>query len=462
MCIVIVKVKNYHNLKRMNMKKLNKYLIFSIVFLCCISLIGTGILQPITAQANNFSPDDEVWLDGLSSDTDHSHNADNDQSRCSVNNNAIMCTFPGYKNVSKLTIEEIAILACASEYTTPMQISIQDEIDNGGQRSLWSPTTIKVALYVDEEARAFYNSLPTPKPATWQAWANNILANGNNYLVNTYGIEFTAYYHEAWTSDNNKDYAALLAPFADGSVAKTHGCNLAVLLSGQYDAQVWGITSSSRKSFIMNANSGVHGYDLGTLFQHESSHLFACWDTGHNHGSEECIMCGGCDLDFTEYCSVCSRSLWLNRARFDILAHIPVSSTVITSTTAGGGGAVNSPNEVKGDIVNECYAHLYSGSPYNHGAMIQMTLSDTPISGQLYFFGYSPSANGGVIKVHVGNSAGVWTEIKYTNLYTPYSDPVFFNCGYVTNIDKVAVVAFYPQNGYASNVYIDAVFVMQP
>jgi hypothetical protein len=130
-----------------------------------------------------------------------------------------------------------------------------------------------------------------------------------------------------------------------------------------------------------------------------------------------------------------------------------------TKSSTGDGDVLNVGNIV--GAPDTSYAYLKSGS-YLNKAEITATMSSTPISGTLYLKCYTPSANGANLKVYVCNTAGVWTRVVNTNLY-PANTVMDVNCGYVTNIVQVSVVAYHEFyiNGvyYPSNIYADAVWV---
>lgn len=127
---------------------------------------------------------------------------------------------------------------------------------------------------------------------------------------------------------------------------------------------------------------------------------------------------------------------------------------------ASGGGAYYS-NE--GNILgtaNGQYATLYSGS-FGNKAEITVTMSNTPISGQLYVRCYTPTNTGANFKVYVCNQYGVWNPnpVVNTNLYPP-GTPMTYDCGYVNNIVKVSIVAYHEYNGCPSYINVDAVCVV--
>jgi hypothetical protein len=131
-----------------------------------------------------------------------------------------------------------------------------------------------------------------------------------------------------------------------------------------------------------------------------------------------------------------------------------------TKSSTGDGDVYDKDNIV--GAPDGSYAYLKSGS-YLNKAEITATLSNTPISGQLYLRCYTPTGNGANLKVYVCNTAGVWSSaIVNTNLYPPNS-VMDVNCGYVTNIVKVSIVAYHEFyiNGvyYPSHIYADAVWV---
>lgn len=209
----------------------------------------------------------------------------------------------------------------------------------------------------------------------------------------------------------------------------------------------------------MRVNSGI--YNRTSLFQHEASHLFFCSD--HHDPlppapptSPICLMSGRCHFQNITYCGECVDRLWLNRARFDITSY-----TIGTISTTVGGGRVYDEDRVKKDFLDRSYAYLKSGNIVNDGATINTLMSTTPISGQFYVRCYSDGPAGGVMKVFVKNAYGVWTEIKFTNIYTPngQSDSYCYDVGYVTSIVEAAIVAYCYNSTYPSQLYVDAVFV---
>jgi hypothetical protein len=130
---------------------------------------------------------------------------------------------------------------------------------------------------------------------------------------------------------------------------------------------------------------------------------------------------------------------------------------VSATSSYTGNGYVNNKDNILG-AADANYAYLSSGS-YGNKAEITATLSNTAISGTLYFRCYTPTSNGANLKIYVCNTAGVWTLVKETNLY-PANTPMTVNCGYVSNIVKVSVVAYHEYNGYPSYIYADAVWVV--
>lgn len=130
----------------------------------------------------------------------------------------------------------------------------------------------------------------------------------------------------------------------------------------------------------------------------------------------------------------------------------------VTKFESGGGAYVNNEGDVLGSA-DGYYATLYSGSHLNK-AEVTATMSNTPVSGQLYVRCYTPSGNGANFKVYVCNQYGVWTSVVNTNLYPP-NNPTTYNCGYVSNIVKVSIVAYHEYSGYPSTIYVDAICLLE-
>ncbi|MCL2477375.1 hypothetical protein [Candidatus Bathycorpusculum sp.] len=133
------------------------------------------------------------------------------------------------------------------------------------------------------------------------------------------------------------------------------------------------------------------------------------------------------------------------------------AQSLVDAYNTGGGGYVSNAGNVLEKKIDLKYANLYSGS-YTNGATLIVKMANTPVSGYLRLYGYSPSANGGVLRVFVTNTAGVWTEVLHTNLYTP-NGAGFIDCGYVTSIVNVAIIAYHEYSGYPSYINVDAVFI---
>jgi len=135
--------------------------------------------------------------------------------------------------------------------------------------------------------------------------------------------------------------------------------------------------------------------------------------------------------------------------------------SVVPSKT--GDGYYTNENNVLGAIDGN-YAYLNSGS-YGNKAELTVTLSNTPVTGQLYLQCYTPTSTGANLKVYVCHSGGVWNPnpVVNTNLYPP-NNPTAINCGYAIDIVAVSIVAYhqYYINGvyYPSYIYVDAVCLM--
>jgi hypothetical protein len=130
---------------------------------------------------------------------------------------------------------------------------------------------------------------------------------------------------------------------------------------------------------------------------------------------------------------------------------------VSATSSATGNGYVNNKDNIIGEI-NGAYAYLNSGS-FGNKAEITATLPNTQIRGKLYLQCHTPSANGANLKVYIYKN-GAWQSnpVLNTNLYTP-NNPATINCGYVSNIQKVSIVAYHEYNGYPSYIYVDSVWV---
>jgi hypothetical protein len=141
--------------------------------------------------------------------------------------------------------------------------------------------------------------------------------------------------------------------------------------------------------------------------------------------------------------------------------HPPHYALSATSSYTGN-GYVNDKDHILGSADGQ-YAYLNSGS-YGNKAEITATMSNTPVSGELYVRCYTPTNTGANFKVYVCNQYGVWTNVVNTNLY-PANTPMTYNCGYVSNIVKVSIVAYheYYINGvyYPSYIYVDAVCLLE-
>lgn len=349
-----------------------KSFVFGTILIVVFLLLSAGFVSPVqVATAEDFTDGnkEEGCLDEFCSE--HSHTINNNQFICStVDGDSYSCSFPLPDNISEddvveLTDEEIGVLLCSPEYVTPKRVSIQnDDLDDlDGQKLTLNPSPVKVALFIDEEAREYYaTKVNTTSPYTWEGckvWAKNILDCGTAVLYDNYQIDFQAHYYEAWTLPNGTSYRWMLTnSFGSGTVAPQYGCDVIVLLSGQADAGL-ALGCAEHRSFAMDVNIDRFGFpcpptNLMGLFQHEASHLFKCKDHQYLTSPPICIMTNS--NNYLEYCDECDEMLWLNQFRYDLKGY----AYNVTKTDKTGFGQVYDPDNIKGDYADKNYARLYS------------------------------------------------------------------------------------------------------
>lgn len=384
------------------------------------------------------------------------------------------CIFPEFKDISDtLTREDIGRLSHIPGYDTNNQTSIQEKKESSSSPSR-SLETVNVVLFIDEEARTYYDTYKIPnQPYTWAgccAWAKKILDDGSAYLEANYDVGLRATAYVEWTSPNSTqqnpmyysgDYG-LLSYVNFGHVAKDYGCDMVVIISGQQEAGGSpGIGYTRDRSFIIYVKAALSGAGLDALFQHEESHLFNCKDGGHTHSSSSCpcVMCGGCSLgSYLGYCSTCDWAIWRNRVRFEAKGY--GSDTAIEYI---GSGRVYNKDNIAGNLVDRNYANLYSGGANNRAVLyVNMYNVKNPgasLSGTIYLRGYSASS-GSHLYVTASNDKVNWWIVKEMNYYTPNTESTADDLilGHVNNFKYLAITVVNDKN-YVSDLYFDTVRV---
>ena len=271
-----------------------------------------------------------------------------------------------------------------------------------------------------------------------------ILAAGSANFA-SYGITFEAYSYVNWGATYSTDYGDLLDDI--GWFAPSYfGCDVILLLTGQIDPNSLGVAYNMGEHFVVGVDEDDHWYvSNDRIFQHEASHLFGCTDSGSH--PTNCIM-GSNGYFYSTWCSVCKSYLSLNCGRFDKTGYV----VSVTKFESGGSAYVNNKDNVVGAATNGKFAELYSGS-YTNKAVITAQMSKSSVSGDLYVVCKTPSSNGANTIVSVGNQYGAWTQVKQTNLYPP-NTVIWLYCGYVTDIDKVAVTAYHQYNRLLAKLII--------
>jgi hypothetical protein len=298
-----------------------------------------------------------------------------------------------------------------------------------------------------------------------ERFADNILGNGSLVLKNTYGITLQKQNYKTWNPPNSALYDKQLYPaMIDHAKENYSGWDIVVFLTSYPDANNNGIGYGSAGGLIMNVPASMTNNKTYNLFQHEISHVFGCSDAAAYHSkphslpNNHCIMCGGCDLIPTNYCSECNGILLQNRDRFDSIGY-----GYIVLEARFFGGSYSDPRNMLGPSDDGKFAYIYSGPNAGDKAYIMVGLSRAPAheaSGHLWVYCKTPSASGAHIVVSVAGYDDVWRQVKQTNLYPP-NTVIALYCGHVENVDKVTVTAFNQAfTGYPSNpsyLYVDAV-----
>lgn len=234
------------------------------------------------------------------------------------------------ESMTKEEKDELYRLMCVPGYFTPNQVTIQADLDEGGQRA-GGYGVVNTVLVLDEEATYnVFGQLQYPF-ATWIGCciiADNILEGGDDYLEVPYGIDFQTNWNYIcfWNSPNDKNYHELLAEISKVDPTGV-GCDVIVLMSGQYGGAsstggsiIGAANATSSRHFVMDVDVSQRYWYSGdtppvaNLFQHEASHLFDCSD--HVYDYTYCIMNYRYDQEYRGYCNGCDTQLWLNRFRF--------------------------------------------------------------------------------------------------------------------------------------------------
>lgn len=397
---------------------------------------------------------------------EHSPTESNDNFGCNTDGNGYSCSFPELDvDLDSLSKEERGRLLCDPEYITPKQLSIEyglnEDEEYGGQRTPYNPTTIKVALFVDDTAIEYYNnSIKSPIiPYTWgncSEWAENIVDCGTVYLNMYYGINFETQYCAAWDSPNVNNYATLLGNFTNGYNAQDYGCDMVVVLTCHMSSS-GGLARTIGRSFIMRVNSGAN---LAGLFQHEASHLYKCTDHyGSFPTSPDCIMSERCNLNYTEYCIDCHNWIMLNQYRFDLKGY----ANTVYKTEKTGTAQIYFEYKITEDFADKQHAELYPGG-YGKKAAIYVDMRNfnnpgASLSGYVYYRGYTSSYSPSHILIFASNDNCNWTTIHDMGFYTGGSGgETTINCGYVSNFRYLSIV-IYNNNYNSASVYLDTVYI---
>lgn len=136
----------------MHMKTFKKSFIFSVVFCAIFCLLGTGLMQPITAQTTN----DPLHIDGERTWSSAPERPATHYVTERYNNTLDICVTPRLDSfLENLSEEEIVAFLASQQDDTSEQFALQDE-DESGQRAIASIPAIKTAVLVDDAAYYYF------------------------------------------------------------------------------------------------------------------------------------------------------------------------------------------------------------------------------------------------------------------------------------------------------------------
>ena len=458
-----------------------KSLIFSIVVCAVFCLLSTGVMQPLqtvtaTNQLNVGAIPYNLGVEAIP-----------DNRGCNtIVNLTFSYSHESDRDLSNITHEEAGRLACIPEFVTPHHnITLQDKEDGGGEQRGTNPQLIKALMLIDDEAYDYYDTyLSQTHPyyyaldiwAQCEDWTSNILQCGDDYMTMQYGIEFTPWRIEPWTSVGT-NYGEILTHVINTTNPAIYGCDVVVLMSGRdgFDhlgGVVTGASFIGGTHFMINVNSpywghtGWNNHPLDHSFAHEASHLFGCDDhSGHAPFAPFtrpcCIMCPICD-DVTKsaYCLTCNNAMNSNRFKFDSPI-VGYATSVVSYFESGGGAFIIDKTSIL-YASDGWYTWFYSGSAGNKvvlNVQVNKPSSTAAISGTVYLRGYTGTSGGNHLIIFKSLDGTNWdaTPVKNTNFHSP-GTPTDLNCGYVSNFKYLSIVVINDFN-VIGTVYIDSIHV---
>jgi len=456
-------------------------IIFSVAILCCISLLGTGLLQPIqTAQALSTLSDTSIDLQQISENT----------YVVSAGDVSITVEVIGEDNYRMSAVSEDGT-------TTSFELSVEQRpvsnanIERTSKNAelmekivLINGTKFEAPIINTESPQTFEYPTRATTPYITYKWDGIDFEEGfsaSPYIDIKYphpdrssngGIS----QFSDWYTDGNRLFHYQINSDTVAGFLSTGGSVAQVLIGAAIGAVIGG---------KIGGGYGAVGGAIGGAI---AAGLVLWYSASHFVDEKGCIW-WWINYDFlnTIYnwmpylmCMSDDMAIMIAEAEFAAYGYLrvgkvtakgifndindPAPPQVYYALSAIKSSTGNGYVDYEGNIVgapDKNYAYLNSGS-YLNKAEITATLSNIPISGQLYLRCYTPTSSGANLKVYVCNTAGVWTQVKNTNLY-PANSVMNVNCGYVTNIVKVSVVAYHEfyLNGvyYPSYIYADAVWV---
>jgi hypothetical protein len=225
--------------------------------------------------------------------------------------------------MASMSKEELLKLLGFPGYFEPKQPTVP----RGQQMLASNPQPVNAIVIVDEEFRGFLAFL-LGVPPEWIPWelvyasgCNVVLSANGGGLLEDFGIYVQPAYATFWYTPNDKNFQELLYMIDDVDPTGVPGCDIMILLTGQWDwdrlgcAWYVGGEGGGRHSVV---GVGILSFPLSNLVQHEISHNFGPWNM--DHGLDPlylCIMSYVYEPFYRDYCVVCTVYINENRFRFD-------------------------------------------------------------------------------------------------------------------------------------------------